>query len=49
MIGTDLGVGRGILFAPAFSALLSAMALLWFLRERARSGTVEVSVSLLPG
>jgi MFS family permease len=49
VIGTDLGVGRGILFAPAFSTLLSAMALLWFLRERARSGTVEVSVSLLPG
>ena len=49
MIGTDLGVGKGILFAPAFSTLLSAMALLWFLRERARSGTAEVSVSPLPG
>ena len=49
MIGTHLGVGKGILFAPVFSTLLSAMALLWFFRERARSGTAEVSVSLLRG
>jgi len=49
IIGTHLGVGKGIFFAPAFSTLLSAMALLWFLRERTKSGTPEMSASLLPG
>ncbi|MGH9511395.1 MAG: MFS transporter [Terriglobales bacterium] len=49
MIGTSLGVGKGILFAPAFSALLSTMAVLWFLRERARDGEGEVTVAALLG
>ena len=43
-IGSNLGVEKGILFAPFFSALLSAMGLIWFLRERAnrsRSGVAE--------
>ena len=49
VIGTDLGVGRGILFAPTFSALLSSMGLIWFLRERARNANHELSVPAIPG
>jgi MFS family permease len=49
MIGTDLGVGKGILFAPGFSALLSALALIWFLRERTHRDEGELTVSVQPG
>jgi MFS family permease len=34
IIGTHLGVGKGILFAPLFSSLLSILAMVWYLRER---------------
>jgi MFS family permease len=49
LIGVKLGVGRGILFAPLFSALLSTMALLWFLRERGKAVPAEMAVSALHG
>ena len=49
MVGTSLGVERGILFAPAFSAVLSTMGLIWFLRERARGATRELSVPAISG
>jgi len=49
MIGTQLGVGKGILFAPLFSMVLSSLALLWFLRERSRRHKADVRWSPLPG
>jgi MFS family permease len=49
LIGVKLGVGRGILFAPAFSGLLTTMALLRFLRERGKPVPAEVAASALSG
>lgn len=34
VLGTDFGINRGILFAPLFGALLSAIALFRYVRER---------------
>lgn len=49
MIGTEFGVAKGILFAPAFSALLSGMGLIWFLRERASRSRREIGLPVIPG
>jgi MFS family permease len=44
VIGNKLGIGKGILFAPAFGALLSIISLLWFLRERVQNRRIGVIV-----
>jgi MFS transporter, FSR family, fosmidomycin resistance protein len=44
-IGSDFGIERGILLAPLFSALLSATALIWYLREKRILSKSEIKQS----
>ena len=47
-IGNRFGVEKAILFGPAFSAVLSGLALVWFLRERMYAAHVARYASALP-